>query len=158
MIILAIIKASGLKTSVGSFALVWEVFWQQIEASVAVLMVSLTAFRSVFVSNSAGVRRQRSYPSSRKHLLFFWKRSRLEQIRDPSSPNLEMAAPLTLGTKFRRAQNMCLGESQSREEPKVEVLESVYTPVPRASSIHSDDGLLLPGKENSPMDTWSGNK
>ena len=71
MIILAIIKASGLKTSADSFALVWEIFWQQVEAAVAVLMVSFTAFRSVFVSSASNAKRKRSYPYARSLLHFF---------------------------------------------------------------------------------------
>lgn len=51
MIIIAIVKASGIRTPSDSFDILWELFWQQIEACVAVLMVSITAFRSLFTSH-----------------------------------------------------------------------------------------------------------
>ena len=51
MIIFAIIKVSAIRTSVDSYNLVWEMFWQHVEACAAVLTVSFTAFRSLFLSN-----------------------------------------------------------------------------------------------------------
>lgn len=62
MIIIAIVKASGIRTPVHSFDLVWETFWQQMEACTAVLMVSFTAFRSVFVSNKQKTTPKRASP------------------------------------------------------------------------------------------------
>ena len=64
-----------------------------------------------------------------------------------------MGGPLTLGTGFRRAQKMGLGESKFGEEPKVDVMESVYIPDPRANSIRSDNDLLLSGNGRNPMET-----
>ena len=50
MAITASVRVSGLSFH-GSFDEVWLYFWQQIEACLAVIMISLTAFRSVFVSS-----------------------------------------------------------------------------------------------------------
>ena len=56
MIIVTIIRASGLLLANGSSVdVIWEVYWQYVEASVAVIMASLTAFRSFFVVRSARV-------------------------------------------------------------------------------------------------------
>ena len=60
MIIIALIKIAGIFTSVHSFGLIWELFWQHIEACAAVLMVSLTAFRPVFVSKKPKAQRKTS--------------------------------------------------------------------------------------------------
>ena len=47
MIIVTIIRGSGLIIkSRSSVDVVWEAYWQYIEASVAVIMAFLTAFRS----------------------------------------------------------------------------------------------------------------
>ena len=46
----AIIKMYGLRSSRGNFDMVWVMFWHHAEGCVAVLMVSFTAFRSLFVS------------------------------------------------------------------------------------------------------------
>lgn len=48
MAITASVRVSGLKFR-GTFDEVWLFFWQHAEACVAISMVSLTAFRSVFV-------------------------------------------------------------------------------------------------------------
>lgn len=47
MIIIAIIRISGLRIETTILDIVWELFWQQTEAAVAVIMVSITAFRSL---------------------------------------------------------------------------------------------------------------
>jgi len=52
MAITAAVRVSGLKFH-GTFDEVWLFLWQQIEACVAVAMISLTAFRSVFVASAS---------------------------------------------------------------------------------------------------------
>ena len=52
MAITALIRASGLGFR-GTFDEVWLFFWHQIEACVAVCMISLTAFRSSFISSES---------------------------------------------------------------------------------------------------------
>jgi hypothetical protein len=52
MAITACVRVSGLSFR-GTFDNVWLFVWQQIEACVAVAMISLTAFRSVFVGSEA---------------------------------------------------------------------------------------------------------
>ena len=60
MAITASIRVSGLETR-GTFDEVWPYLWQHIEACIAVIMISLTAFRSVFVaSESSRARRERA--------------------------------------------------------------------------------------------------
>lgn len=58
----ASVRVSGLKFR-GTFDEVWLFAWQHIEACVAVAMISLTAFRSVFVGSEA-LRAQRESPKS----------------------------------------------------------------------------------------------
>ena len=53
----------------GSVDIVWLVFWQQQECSIAVLMVSISAFRSLFVPGPAktpGPRQQQCSPSEKR--------------------------------------------------------------------------------------------
>ena len=47
MMIIAIVRISGLRIEKAILDIVWELFWQQTEAAVAVIMVSITAFRSL---------------------------------------------------------------------------------------------------------------
>ncbi len=73
MAITASIRVSGLKFR-GTFDVVWLFLWQQIEACVAVTMLSLTAFRSAFVA-SASARVQRESPNTP------WYSSTVEAIK-----------------------------------------------------------------------------
>ena len=63
MVVIAIVRISGIKLAGGSVDIVWLVFWQQQESSVAVIMVSMSAFRSLFVESgrAAGLK----YPANR---------------------------------------------------------------------------------------------
>ena len=54
MIITAIVRISAIRSSKGSSVdIVWELFWQMVEACIAVTMVSLSVFRSFFVENTS---------------------------------------------------------------------------------------------------------
>ena len=70
MIIVTIVRIAGMKQGgSGSVDIVWLVFWQQQECSIAVLMVSVSAFRSLFVQSPAQspmLRHPRSSPSEKR--------------------------------------------------------------------------------------------
>ena len=53
MVIVALIRVCGSVIVGGVIDLVWAKFWQNAEACIAVLMVSCTAFRSLFIAGSA---------------------------------------------------------------------------------------------------------
>ena len=60
MTVTATVRVSGLKFH-GTIDEVWSLIWLHIEACVAVIMISLTAFRSVYVSSqSSRARRERA--------------------------------------------------------------------------------------------------
>ena len=63
MIITALVKISGLRDSRGGVNMVWVVFWHYAEGCIAVLMISLTAFRSLFVSQNPSPPRPNISPS-----------------------------------------------------------------------------------------------
>lgn len=55
MIIVTVVRVSGIViTSAQSIDVLWEIYWQYIEAAVAVVMASLTAFRSLFIIRGSG--------------------------------------------------------------------------------------------------------
>ena len=69
MIIVTIVRIAGIKQGgSGSVDIVWLAFWQQQECSIAVLMVSVSAFRSLFVQSPAQppMRQARSSPSEKR--------------------------------------------------------------------------------------------
>ena len=50
MIMVSIVRMSGLRRAGGEVDVIWQAFWQQQEASIAVIVVSVSAFRSLFVA------------------------------------------------------------------------------------------------------------
>lgn len=73
MIIIAIIRIAAIRIGPSATDLVWEFFWSQMEACTAVIMVSFSAFRSVFVAHDNRVReerhRNRLWYADKKNLL-----------------------------------------------------------------------------------------
>lgn len=96
MIIIAIVRISNIRMNSGNFFpslqgadfpslqgadIVWVIFWQQVEACTAVIMVSLSAFRSFFVAHESRLREDRNrnrhwYMSKKKALA--WRRRMLQ--------------------------------------------------------------------------------
>ena len=63
MVVVAVIRIVGLHYY-GGTGITWFALWQQVEASAAVSMISLTAFRSVFVSNSSRSSKEKQWKAS----------------------------------------------------------------------------------------------
>ena len=93
MIVIALVRISALVTdipimpgvTIRSIDPTWKFFWQQIEACVAVFMVSFTAFRSFFVMETS--RYPRASPvkpgsSTRRRLLLWNKNKRMSEEDD----------------------------------------------------------------------------
>ncbi len=91
MFMIAIVRMSGHHIN-GSLNTTWSLFWVYIEACVATIMASITAFRTLFVQGSAGV------PDKEKNIKRFhfprellqWKicRSGWEEIDRERSPKV----------------------------------------------------------------------
>ena len=80
MIIATIIRIAGMTVNGKLVDIVWLFFWWQQEASIAVIMVSVTAFRFFFVANAL------SHEPQRPKLSSFW-RKRLEKKRASHGQN-----------------------------------------------------------------------
>ena len=77
MVIVTIVRIAGIRQrGSGNVDIVWLLFWQQQECSIAVLMVSVSAFRSLFVQSSADppMQRQQRYSPSEKRRRFLRRR------------------------------------------------------------------------------------
>ena len=59
MIILAIIRIAKIQANRDVARMIWIILWQQIEASTAVIVISLSAFRSFFVARESRLRHDR---------------------------------------------------------------------------------------------------
>ena len=77
MVLVTIVRMAGIKLgSSGSVDIVWLAFWQQQECSIAVLMLSVSAFRSFFVPSSvrSPAPRRQGYSPSEKRGRFLHRR------------------------------------------------------------------------------------
>lgn len=87
MIIIACVRVAKLYSH-GFIDVTWLFFWQQMEASVAVVMISLTAFRSIFASHGLRERNARPwYASAVRKLRGRRMLGSDEQLRLPSVPS-----------------------------------------------------------------------
>ena len=95
MIVVAVVRMSGIRTA-ESIDETWEVFWQCTEACIAVTMVSLTAFRSLFVANASS-REKKSKTPYKERLWYPRKRSRESQDIEslPSVPSATLTGMRT---------------------------------------------------------------
>lgn len=99
MILMAIIRAAGMHFH-GKFDNTWIFIWQQLEACVAVMMLSLTAFRSVFVAAKPNPndKRAKAWVPSTRRLLGRHKKPGF----DDSNPLDNLAIPNPTLTGFTR--------------------------------------------------------
>ena len=72
MIICAVTRVSGVRTHGNNIDVEWETFWQYVESCIAIMMVSFTAFRSLFKQQAIKARERRMRPldSIRKKLWY----------------------------------------------------------------------------------------
>ena len=85
MIVTCIIQISGLESSAGSIDVTWGNFWQLAEACIAVLMVSLTALRSLFVMHASRLPKFPRPSWSSKHASKWLKNLKLKKLEQSSS-------------------------------------------------------------------------
>lgn len=124
MIIVTVVRVSGIViTSAQSIDVLWGIYWQYIEAAVAVLMASLTAFRSLFIIRGSDREGHHADAKSSSGLKFLrkmlsirtWRRNSKEQgvhvlsneelpaHRDPSLPEIPGALMTGIRTFIRGA-------------------------------------------------------
>ncbi|KAI9831272.1 MAG: hypothetical protein M1826_003711 [Phylliscum demangeonii] len=96
IMITAIVRVSGLATPTGTIDVAWILFWQQVEACVAVALASFTAFRSIFVAEASKRREARGQASAwaAGRRWTGWKRSTVaadDAIKLPSIPSATLS-------------------------------------------------------------------
>lgn len=117
MAITASVRVSGLKFH-GTFDEVWMFLWQQIEACVAVAMISLTAFRSVFVASATSrARREGAKKPWYLSTVEVINRRRKQQVREEEEmqglPTIPSATLTGMGTFIERIQRTTSLQSTS---------------------------------------------
>jgi len=142
MVIIACIKLSGLHKTGNSFDCLWkQLFWTQIEACVAVMMVSFTAFRSVFVSHKAKPPRTMGSPGYVRHSRFWpYKRRLADGGSLPLAKKQQQAdCHLTLGTQFRDARKKGIMGSHFEKDLESQDLESATCASANRNTLNTED-------------------
>lgn len=126
MSIIAIVKASGIRTPSDSFDILWELFWQQIEACVAVLMVSITAFRSIFISNKPkATYRHVAHPNIPKQLHSPWSSNKTSAGNTHNlSPRIRENETSPQGSQFQSVRP--IGSTESQIQPRHHSISSSH--------------------------------
>lgn len=100
-IVISIIRLAGGGTSNGAIDTAWVLFWYDLEAAIAIIIVSVTAFRALFVAHQA--MKYRTPAENGSTSWNFWSRkSKGSRCKEPPD-----APPLVLGgvrTHIRSSQ------------------------------------------------------
>ena len=127
MVITAITRIAGIKLAGGNVDIVWLVFWQQQECSIAVIMVSVSAFRSFFVVNASNNASPKKPKSST-----YWK-NRILKKRFGSSKDTENGdneLPQIPGATMTGMRTVIREARGSRSWPSGQEPESPLLPQP----------------------------
>lgn len=95
MIIIAIVRISSISHKKTAVAIVWELFWLDIEAAIAVIMISVTAFRSLLGIKAQKAREKRK--QSKPLVRYFKKTPQNESdlVQLPSIPDATLTGMRT---------------------------------------------------------------
>lgn len=118
MIIIALVRSSGLRTHKAVLDVQWNIFWNEVEATVATFMVSVTAFRQLLGIKARRRRekRDRSWYSYHRKLLFGNSKKRSKNEWDtaqlPSIPGARLTGLRTLirGGQDSKSTTLMTGE------------------------------------------------
>lgn len=152
MVIVTIVRIAGMKaTGGGSVDIVWLVFWQQQECSIAVLMVSVSAFRSLFVPSPTqppAPRQQRYSPSEKGRRLL--RRRPDADLYDthetnglPRIPNATLTGMATVIGGDRQSEEIAYQDQQPhRDHGHSTEIDTPKTSARDAELGHSMDSVL----------------
>lgn len=142
MIIVAIVRISGLRIEDTNIDIQWILFWHNVEANIAVIMVSLTAVRSLLGLKAVKSRekRERAWYLHRRNLLFRQEHENLDGGQLPSIPR----ATLTGKRAFIRGNRntnwiISRGHELSSKDDMTEAEQHI-----KASQTTSESGTVRP--------------
>ena len=115
--LIAIVRVSGIRYH-GNIDYTWIFFWQHIEVCVAISMVSLTAFRSLFVTTKrqAAAIKAKPWYSSQTLRLRATKREKLGSGGHEKLPSIPSATITGMRTFIRGGQRMTTLDSEAGHE------------------------------------------
>lgn len=123
MIIIAIVRISGVSHKKTAVDIVWELFWLGMEAAIAVIMVSVTAFRSLLGIKSQKAREKRR--QSKPLVRYFKKTPQNESdlVELPSIPGATLTGIRTFingSGSWEDSRAMGMAHESERDLPRVD--------------------------------------
>ncbi len=139
MAVVALARIAGMRQHGGVVDIVWLTFWQQQECSIAVFMVSVSAFRSLFVASTARnrVRRGPRYSPRDRARKLFHRRLDSDLYDSQRTNGLPQIPSATLTGMSTIAGNKRHVEKTNLDRP----LQSSYLPSDNHSAQISTVGL-----------------
>lgn len=140
MMAVAIVRISGFVYH-GGIDNVWVYIWQHIEACVAVIMISLTAFRSIFLAKT-------SRPPQRK--LKSWKetfsRRKKDSSADEAQVNLTIPKPTMTGLRsFIWRERLSSNQSTQQSTQQSTTLTTGSDSIFDDHWLHTHKSIPMPG-------------
>lgn len=137
MVLVTIVRIAGMKLrGSGNVDIVWLAFWQQQECSIAVLMLSVSAFRSFFVPSSARspAPRHQGYSPSEKRRRFLRRRPHPDMYDTHETNGL----PQVPGATLTGLTTVIEGNTQAEERADLDQqLDGDHDHSPAVSTINS---------------------
>ena len=144
MVLVTIVRIAGIKLrGTGSVDIVWLAFWLQQECSIAVLMLSVSAFRSLFIPSSARppAPRHQGYSPSEKRRRFLHRRPHPDSYDThetnglPQIPNATLTGLTTAIEGNRQAEERADLDQQIDEDHDRSPTLSTINPSPRDAEL-----------------------
>jgi len=140
--ITAIVKIAGGNISQGQVDSAWVIFWEQAEAAVAIIVVSVSAFRALFIAHRAS-KQSPAYKLSDSRSI--WSRTSKSRGDQPSVPPSAFTGVKTL---IRRSPHdeCTFNDSQDTElplrGPQILVTHNVSSEIVRSFSSYNLTALI----------------
>lgn len=142
MIIVAMVRISGLRIGGTNIDIQWQIFWHDVEANIAVIMVSVTAVRSLLGLKAVKSRekKERVWYSHCRKLLFREEHENLDGGQLPSIPGATLTGIRTF-IRGNRDSNWMIsrGHELSSRDDMTEAEQHIKT-----SQTTSESGIVRP--------------
>ena len=101
MILVTVVRVSGIKTLSGQLDTLWEDYWNIVSAEVGLIMTSATAFRTLYVSTTASLahknQKPRATPGSNEPWISTFLRSSRRLLTRVTNPRTWISSRTTTG-------------------------------------------------------------
>ena len=123
MAMAAITRIAGVRLSGGAVDIIWLIFWQQQECSIAVIMFSVSAFRPFFVSTQSG-----NGPPKHPKTSSYWRKRILHRRLASDEDTSEKALPQIPSPTMTGMRTMIEGARMSKWWPNESNVKAIHYP------------------------------